>query len=98
MLFALATLSENVLPASHVLRHSRSLLTFSFIVQMLFEDKEKLASSAYILTSECLIDSERSYIYIMNSNGPKHDPCGTPQVTSPRSESLPFTLQHCFPQ
>ena len=32
----------------------------------------------------------------MKSRGPKHDPCGTPQLTSPRSESLSFTLQHCF--
>ena len=46
----------------HVFRHSRSSLTFSFIVEMLFEEKDKLMSSAYILTCECLIDSGRSFI------------------------------------
>ena len=61
MLF-LATLSDNSFPASHVFSHSRSSLNFSFIVEMLFEEKDKLVSSAYILTNECLIDSERSFI------------------------------------
>ena len=65
MLFVLATLSDNLFPASHVFRLSRSSLTFSFIVEILFEEKDKLVSSAYILTSECLIDSG-GIIYIDN--------------------------------
>ena len=41
-------LSDNIFPAGHVFRHSRSSLTFSFI-----EENDKLVLSAYILTSEC---------------------------------------------
>ena len=49
-----------------------------------------MESSAYILPNECLVDSGRSFIK-MKLCGPKRDPCGTLQVTSPRSESFPFT-------
>ena len=62
MQFVFSMLSDNLFPASHVFGHARSSFTFSFISEMLFEEKDKLVSSAYIFASECLIDSGRSLI------------------------------------
>ena len=77
MLFVFAASSENLFAVSHVFKHSRSSLTFSFIVEKLFEEKDRLVSSTYMLTCECLIEREKSLIKMMKSKGPNQDPCGT---------------------
>ena len=36
------------------------------------------------------------YIYILNSRGPRTDPCGTPDVTSSQELYVEFILTRCF--
>ena len=45
-----ATLRDNLFSSSHVFSDSKSLLTTLLMVEVEFEEKEILVSSAYILT------------------------------------------------
>ena len=51
---AFATLRDNLFSSSHVFSDSKSLLTTSLMVEIEFEEKEILVSSAYILATEAL--------------------------------------------
>ena len=60
---------------------------------------DKVVSSAYILKSIFLVDSEKSFIYrayMINNKGPKIDPCGTPIVKGNISELLSSIYVYCF--
>ena len=41
---------------------------------------DKVVLSAYIIKSNFFVDSGKSFIYMINNNGPIIDPCGTPIV------------------
>ena len=52
--------------------------------------------SEYILLSQFFICRCRPLIYMINSRGPRQDPCGTPHVIDSIFESFPLTLQRCL--
>ena len=52
-------------------------------------------SSANILNNPSLQEFAKSFMYIMNNNGPNTDPWGTPHVTGFISEFALFTLTYC---
>ena len=43
-----------------------------------FKVLNNVVSSAYIIHLNMLLACEKSFIYIINSNGPRIEPCGTP--------------------
>ena len=49
-----ATLKRQLFSSSHVFRDSRSLLTTLLMVEIEFEEREILVSSAYILATEAV--------------------------------------------
>ena len=51
-------------------------------------------SSAYIIMPTSSHMEGRSFIYMLKSNGPKIDPCGTPSVHALNGESVLFTRTH----
>ena len=51
----------------------------------------RLVSSAYILAVEVRKLFGISFIYIMNSKGPRMDPCGTPHIKVLGEDSSPLT-------
>ena len=57
-LCVLVTLRDNLFALSQDLWYPMSSLTNSFIKRMDFEEKERLVSSVYMLTSECLKENE----------------------------------------
>ena len=57
---------------------------------------DKVVSSAYIIKSNLFVDSGKSFIYMINNNGPIIDPCGTPIVKGKISD-LHFSISvYCF--
>ena len=52
----------------------------------------RVVSSAYIMKSNMLLASEKSFINIINSNRPRIEPCGTPVVIG---KMLDFVLFVC---
>ena len=83
--------------SNHSLDQSTSLfksflrITLSYPVLLIF------VSSANICTCE-VIDNGRSFIKIVNSNGPRTLPWGIPEVTSDQFEHIPmgYTLLFAF--
>ena len=57
---------------------------------------DKVISSAYIIKSNFLVDSEKSFIYMINNKGPIIDPCGTPIVKGKISDLLSSMTVYCF--
>ena len=49
-----------------------------------------LVSSAYIVTFVLCNAQGKSFMYIKNSSGPRHDPCGMPQFTFAIFDMCPF--------
>ena len=43
-----------------------------------------------------LLTVTRSLIYILKSNGPRIEPCGTPDFTSMCSDSKALNFTYCF--
>ena len=61
-----------------------------------FPDKNKFESSANS-TENILSDTvARSFIYTKDNNGPRMDPCGTPQVIVRWDEDSPSNSTNCF--
>ena len=57
---------------------------------------DKVVSSAYIIKSNFFVDSGKSFIYMINNNGPRIDPCGTPIVKGKISDLLSSISVYCF--
>ena len=58
--------------------------------------QKTLASSAYINASPDVIDKGRSFANNVNKEGPKTEPCGTPNLTCVFEDFLPFITVNCF--
>ena len=58
--------------------------------------KLMVVSSAYILHLKVSLMVEMSLIQILNYEGPKMYPCGTPVLISLNSDSLTLYLTYCF--
>ena len=56
----------------------KPLVSMSSELGELFSVLERVASSAYVIKSNLSLDCSTSLMYIINSNGPSIDPCGTP--------------------
>ena len=57
---------------------------------------DKVVSSAYIIKSNFSVDSQKSFIYMINNKGPRIDPCGTPIVKGKISDLLSSISVYCF--
>ena len=86
MYFDLPLFSDSLFMFSHsIILESSSLIKvcvstfFSFLLNVLMV-LDKVVSSAYIIKSNFFVDSGKSCIYMINNNGPRIDPCGTPFV------------------
>ena len=68
---------------------------FSLLLNVLMV-LDKVVSSAYIIKSNLCVDSGKSFIYMINNNGPRIDPCGTPIVKGKISDLLSSISVYCF--
>ena len=68
---------------------------FSLLLNVLMV-LDKVVSSAYIIKSNFFVDSGKSFIYMINNNGPRIDPCGTPIVKGKISDLLSSISVYCF--
>ena len=57
---------------------------------------DRVVSSANISATQLLRDNGISFIYKRNKVGPRTEPWGTPDTTSPESEYAPETYTSCF--
>ena len=57
---------------------------------------DKVVSSAYKIKSNFLVDSQKSFIDMINNKGPRIDPCGTPIVKGKISDLLSSIYVYCF--
>ena len=60
----------------------KSLFKVSYRYARLLDDQNTVVSSANRIVLLFFIDMGKSFVYTMNSNGPRIDPCGTPQTIS----------------
>ena len=60
----------------------KSLVKVSYRYARLLEEQNTVVSSANRIVLLLVIDMGKSFVYIMNSNGPRTDPCGTPEIIS----------------
>jgi len=58
----------------------KSLFKVSYRYARLLEEHNYVVSSANRIVFLLYIDMGKSFVYIMNSNGPRTDPRGTPQI------------------
>ena len=76
--------SDSLFMFSHsIILESSSLIkvcvsTLLCLLLNVFMVLDKVVSSAYIIKSNFLVDSEKSFIYMINNKGPRIEPCGTP--------------------
>ena len=56
----------------------------------------RVVSSAYIMNLNMLLASEKSFIYIINNNGPMIEPCGTPVVIGKMLDFMLFICVYCL--
>ena len=90
------TFSVSLFDISHLLTFSRSVLSFCSISTNESPWQELFVSSANI---EAFVDVKqfgKSLIYTSKSNGPRFDPCGTPQVILAVFDISLLILQTCF--
>ena len=52
----------------------------------------RVVSSAYIMKLNMLLASEKSFIYIIHSNGPRIEPFGTPVVIGKMLDFMLFII------
>ena len=74
---------------------AKSLFSSTADVLLSWITENKDVSSANSLAFEDN-PSDKSLIYIKNSNGPSMEPWGTPALTSDQSETCPFNKTLCF--
>ena len=66
----------------------KPLVSMSSELGKLFSVLERVVSSAYAIKSNLPLDCSISLMYIINSNGPSIDPCGTPVFISKISDLI----------
>ena len=80
--------------------HSWTLANSSFINNSYssksLPGQKRLVSSANKIVDKLLVELLRSLMYIKNSNGPRIDPCGTPQVIIFSVDLMLLYLTICF--
>ena len=92
----LSTFKVNLLATIHWWILFKSEFKMACKLLILSEHAVKFVSSAYISALECLRQFGRSLTYKRNNNGPRFEPCGTPQrIFFVEDAALP-TLQNCF--
>ena len=89
-----ATFRLSLFDSSQFLIFSKSSFTLKCNSDVDIAAAFSIVSSAYICGLVCIKQEGRSLIYIRN-NGPKIDPCGTPQLTVCGFEMLPSTMHCC---
>ena len=57
---------------------------------------DQVVSSSYIIKLNCLVDSEKSFIYMINNKGPRIEPCGTPIFKGKISDLQSSISVYCF--
>ena len=83
MYFDLSLFSDSLFMHSHsIIVESSSLIkvcvsTFLSSLLNVLMVVDKVVSSAYIIKSNFLVDSQKSFIYMINNKGPRIDPRGT---------------------
>ena len=82
------------LESSSLIKVCVSTLLCSLLNELMVLDK--VVSSAYIIKSNFLVDSEKSFIYMINNKGPRIDPYGTPIVKGKISDLLYSISVYCF--
>ena len=102
MYFDLSLFSDSLFMFSHsIILESASLIKvcvstlFSLLLNVLMV-LDKVVSLAYIIKSNFFVDSGKSFIYMINNNGPRIDPCGTPIVKGKISDLLSSISVYCF--
>ena len=83
-----------ILESSSLIKVCVSTLLCSLLNELMVLDK--VISSAYIIKSNFLVDSEKSFIYMINNKGPRIDPCGTLIVKGKISDLLSSISVYCF--
>ena len=102
MYFDLSLFSDSLFMFSHsIILESSSLIkvcvsTFFSLLLNVLMILDKVVSSAYIIKSNFFVDSGKSFIYMINNNGPRIDPCGTPIVKGKISDLLSSISVYCF--
>ena len=92
----LSIFSESLLTHSQLLTLLSSTFTLASRHCRLLCEQNKLESSANKWKSRSGADLLKSFIYKRNNNGPRTEPCGTPQVIGFRSDvTLPMDTS-CF--
>ena len=83
-LFDLALFSDSLFMFSHSITLESSSLIKVCVSTLLcsllnvFMVLDKVVSSAYIIKSNCLVGSVKSFLYMIHNKGPIIEPCGTP--------------------
>ena len=102
MYFDLSLFSDSLYMFSYsIILESSSLIKvcvstfFSLLLNVLMV-LDMVVSSAYIIKSNFFLDSGKSFIYMINNNGPTIDPCGTPIVKGKISDLLSSISVYCF--
>ena len=57
---------------------------------------DNIVSSAYTMTSNLLLASQKSFVYIMNKSGPRIQVCAKPVVISKVSDFISSISVYCF--
>ncbi|KAK2181315.1 hypothetical protein NP493_403g01007 [Ridgeia piscesae] len=84
----LFTLSDNLLTLNHISSFSSALLTVHAISPIFLVEYKMLVSSADKIILSNFDTSHMSFMYKINSTGPRIDPCGTPHLIFFSSELL----------
>ena len=87
--YVLPRCKESLLSISQLLKAQSSFPSVSCMTLMSFPETNKAESSAYKMSLHFTADS-MSLTYIRKSNGPRMEPCGTPQGTILGLEKVPF--------
>ena len=86
----------NLLAMSHMLILSNSIFNDFIKLSILLSSRKTLVSSANNTENNLSEASDRSFTYKMNSNGPRTEPCGIPQVAIPVLDFELFMYTYCF--
>ena len=98
----LCTFSDNlfIFSQSFILVSSLFIAVFKSwscsLLDSLFRLLDRVVSSAYIIKSNRLLACEKSFMYKMNSSGPRMEPCGTPVVIDRLFDLTLLISVHCF--
>ena len=55
-----------------------------------------VVSSAYIINLNMLLAYVKSFMYMINNNGPRIEPCGTPTAIGRISDFISSISTYCF--